>query len=217
MPRSPDIHRLSALVQTIEAMRIEVTNIFKIQVESQNLSANGRQIERHIQDSKTESHRFEEARTEAGDIDVSVASKNLMQAVVASLPDVLAACPQTAMLGSGGRINDWQGLQQTALLVSRMLNISSSAYQAAASVFGPRTAAIVVACIYERSDEIASPGGYLRQLTAKARRGGFAVEPMISALHRRQGGPNTGKDTARPQTAAIHRLTAGSSSSWERR
>jgi len=210
MPRTPDIQRLSALVQAIETMLAEVTNIFKIHVDSQNASANARQDEHHIQDSKTESHRVEEAETDLVAAHFHVAPQRHVHPVVVSLPDVLAACPQTAMLGPGGHIADWQGLQNAAILVSRMLNVSSSAYEAAAAVFGPRVAAIVIACIYERGDQIVSPGGYLRQLTAKARRGGFAVEPMISALHRRQSRPVTGEEFPTPQTCAMSPQTANS-------
>jgi replication initiation protein RepC len=49
---------------------------------------------------------------------------------------------------------------------------------------GQAGAAIAIACIYERAGHINSPGGYLRDLTAKARRGEFSLGPMLFALLR---------------------------------
>ncbi|MNL86041.1 hypothetical protein D3C87_2145830 [compost metagenome] len=51
-------------------------------------------------------------------------------------------------------------------------------------MMGPATAASVVACMYERSGHINSPGGYLRDLTNRARRGEFSLGPMLMALLR---------------------------------
>lgn len=54
----------------------------------------------------------------------------------------------------------------------------------------PRTkaAAIVIACILERAGQINSAGGYLRNLTQRARQGEFSLAPMVMALLRAQGG-----------------------------
>ncbi|MEL7045492.1 MAG: replication initiation protein RepC, partial [Pseudomonadota bacterium] len=46
-------------------------------------------------------------------------------------------------------------------------------------------ASIVVTAMLERVDEIRSPGGYLRVLTAKAQAGTFSPGPMVMALLRR--------------------------------
>nr|WP_318246011.1 replication initiation protein RepC [Seohaeicola saemankumensis] len=43
-------------------------------------------------------------------------------------------------------------------------------------------ASATVAAILQRVDEIRTPGGYLRALTAKARHNGFSPAPMILAL-----------------------------------
>jgi replication initiation protein RepC len=53
---------------------------------------------------------------------------------------------------------------------------------------GPENAAVAVSCILERAGHINSPGGYLRDLTAKARRHEFSLGPMLMALLRQQGG-----------------------------
>jgi replication initiation protein RepC len=45
-------------------------------------------------------------------------------------------------------------------------------------------AAITLAAILQRSDQINSAGGYLRSLTDKAREGKFSTWPMVMALLR---------------------------------
>ncbi len=47
---------------------------------------------------------------------------------------------------------------------------------------GERPAAIAVAAILQRGAAISSPGGYLRELTRKARARAFHVSPMLMAL-----------------------------------
>jgi Replication protein C C-terminal region len=66
-----------------------------------------------------------------------------------------------------------------AVVVRSMLGVSPSAYQDACEVMGPENAAVAVACILERAGHINNAGGYLRDLTAKARRGG--VLPWTNA------------------------------------
>ena len=63
-----------------------------------------------------------------------------------------------------------------------MLGISPSAWREACEVLGDKHATITLAAIYQRADQINSPGGYLRSLTDKAREGKFSAWPMIMAL-----------------------------------
>ena len=74
-----------------------------------------------------------------------------------------------------------------AVTVRSMLGVSPSAYEEACEVMGQAGAAIAVACIYERAGQINSAGGYLRDLTAKSRRGEFSIAPMLFALLRANG------------------------------
>lgn len=66
-----------------------------------------------------------------------------------------------------------------------MMGISPSAWDEARLVMGPEQAAIVLAAMLERFDEIRSPGGYLRTLVAKAEQNQFSSGPMIMALMRK--------------------------------
>jgi replication initiation protein RepC len=74
-----------------------------------------------------------------------------------------------------------------AVVARSTLGVSPSAYQDACEVMGQQNAAVAVACILARGGHINSPGGYLRDLTAKARRGEFSLGPMLMALLRANG------------------------------
>lgn len=65
-----------------------------------------------------------------------------------------------------------------------MLGISGSGWREALAALGEQQAAITLAAIYQRADQINSPGGYLRSLTERARQGKFSPWPMIMALLR---------------------------------
>jgi len=62
------------------------------------------------------------------------------------------------------------------------MGVSPSAWQEAVEVMGLQSAAIVLAAILQRADHIRSRGGYLRDLTARARQERFSVWPMVTAL-----------------------------------
>lgn len=63
----------------------------------------------------------------------------------------------------------------TAAQVRGYLGVSLSAYEDACHTMGQETAAVVVACILQRSQHINSADGYLRALTEKARAGEFSA------------------------------------------
>lgn len=71
-----------------------------------------------------------------------------------------------------------------AIVVRTMLSVSTDAYDDACAVLGHENTATVIACILERADRISSPGGYLRDLTRRARSQSFSIGPMVGALSR---------------------------------
>lgn len=97
---------------------------------------------------------------------------------------VLRACPEISNYGPEGQIRNWRELMTAAVVVRSMLGVSPSAYQEACEAMGPENAAVTVACILERGGHINSPGGYLRDLTSKAKRGEFSLGPVLMALLR---------------------------------
>jgi replication protein C-like len=67
-----------------------------------------------------------------------------------------------------------------------MLGISPSDWEEANEVLGPPDAAVVLAAILQRSSLINSAGGYLRNLTEKARGGGLLPSADAHGLDSRQ-------------------------------
>ena len=85
------------------------------------------------------------------------------------------------MYGPDGAISSWRELMTAAMVVRSMLGVSPSANQDACDA---ENAAATMACILERAGHINSAGGYLRNLTDKARRGEFSLGPVLMALLR---------------------------------
>ena len=98
---------------------------------------------------------------------------------------LLEACPLIETYARDG-IKTWHDMTAAAGLVRSMLGISPDAWHKAQADFGETGAAIVIAAILERAEDIRSPGGYLRSLSEKARAGKFSVWPMLEALHARK-------------------------------
>jgi len=100
---------------------------------------------------------------------------------------VLQACPEIVNYGRANTITCWRDLMAAAVVVRSMLGVSPSAYQDACEIMGQENAAVAMACILERFGEINSAGGYLRDLSAKTRRGEFSLGPVLMALLRSNG------------------------------
>lgn len=98
---------------------------------------------------------------------------------------VLDACPDVAEFAREG-ICSWRDLADTAEKVRPMLGISPDAWREAREVMGDDAAAVTVAAILQRAEHIKSPGGYLRALVERKRRGEFSLGPVLQALMRAQ-------------------------------
>ena len=93
-----------------------------------------------------------------------------------------------------------------------MLGISPSAWQEACEAMGEMQAAITLAAILQRSDQINSAGGYLRRLTDKAREGQFSTWPMVMALLRAKLDADKNAARAPAETADAGKTREGG---WE--
>ena len=105
---------------------------------------------------------------------------------------VLQACPDFALFARHG-ISSWQDIVSVAETVRGASGISPNAWAEAVDVMGAEEACVALAAIVQRSAMIKSPGGYLRNLTEKARAGKFSAWPMLMALWRLQHGQNKQK------------------------
>ncbi|KSV65376.1 replication initiation protein [Sinorhizobium sp. GL2] len=190
IPRVPTATSITPILEELEMLREEVSNLLEMRVKSQNLSGNPDQTERHKQNSNPESIYEPEpcSRNELGAKPSKTAEPPSEPMKTFPLGMVLQACPTIADYGPGGAIGSWRDLMQAAVVVRTTLAVSPSAYQDACEAMGPENAAVMMACILERAGHINSAGGYLRDLTARARRGEFSLGPVLMALLRSRTG-----------------------------
>lgn len=189
IPRSPTTADLEAILDEMQILQAEIVNHLEMQMNSQKMNTNDVGFERHIQNSNTESTNEFEPRSRAEQGAKTEDNRRPEKVPVKAFPlaMVLKACPEIAMYGPGGAISSWRELMTAAVVIRSMLGVSPSAYEDACEVMGPENAAATMACIFERSGHINSAGGYLRDLTAKARRAEFSLGPVLMALLRANG------------------------------
>jgi replication initiation protein RepC len=169
-------------------------------INSQNQSANESHTERHTQNSNTYPSEFEPALQKSrrggqaprefptrqpAEPSTQKQTTRTAQRRQFPLGMVLEACPDVSDYARHG-ITSWRDLVVTAELVMSVLGVSPSAWEDACSILGEEDAAIVVAAILQRAEAIKSPGGYLRNLTERARAGEFSIGPLLMSLLRKR-------------------------------
>ncbi|WP_461327121.1 plasmid replication protein RepC [Bradyrhizobium barranii] len=188
IPRTAPRQLLESLGGEMEELWREIRELLETFAKTQNLDANESHSGCHIQNSNpdlsSESDRGLATKHEAGGD--AAANHNLRSLPKRELPlgIVLDACPNMHWLSKGSEIRHWKDLVAAAELARPMLGISPSAWREAREVLGDQQAAITLAAIYQKADQINSAGGYLRSLTDRAKEGKFSVWPMIMALLR---------------------------------
>ncbi len=177
---------LSDILEEMSMLLEELLNTLEMQLISKNSDTNDDECRQHIQNSNTDSIIESEPRSEKEPEEKSSQAIRRRDEPIKAFPLglVLSACPEIAMYGPNGVIGNWRELMSAAITVRSMLGVSPSAYQDACDVMGPEMAAAVIACIFERGGLINSAGGYLRDLTRRAEKGGFSLGPMLMALMR---------------------------------
>jgi len=185
--RRPTLANLTASLDEMSMLHEEVSRMLETNEETEKSDGNDIASGCHKQNSNTESFnelepRFEKKQGEKSEPTKQPERKGEPEAFPLSM--VLRACPEIVSFGPGGSISGWREMMSAAVTVRSMLGVSPSAYEEACEVMGQAAAAIAIACIYERAGHINSAGGYLRDLTAKARRGEFSLGPMVFALLR---------------------------------
>ncbi|HEY0124162.1 MAG TPA: plasmid replication protein RepC [Rhizobium sp.] len=187
LPRTPTARDIAPIAEEMEMLRQEIINRLETQLISENSAGNDVQNERHIQNSNTESLKESEASQQTAPViksneDSTQNNKRLQQPMTAyPLATVLQACPEISNYGPSGTIASWRDLMTAAIVVRTMLGVTSSAYHDACDTMGPENTAAIMACLLEKAEHINSAGGYLRNLTTRARRGEFSLGPMLMA------------------------------------
>jgi replication initiation protein RepC len=195
LPRTPSQMDVDSLLDEMQMLYTEVLTRLNTLEETEIISTNGAQGERHTQNSKPESsYEFEpSSRKEQGRKSSETDLPPRQPSSSFPLGIVLRACPQICDYGQSGAVRGWRDLMSAAVVVRSMLGVSPSAYQDACEAMGPENAATAIACILERANFITSPGGYLRDLTRRWERGEFSLGPMVMAQLKANNGGAVGR------------------------
>jgi replication initiation protein RepC len=210
IPRQAGINDLEPVVDALECVQLEICNLLEVKLNTQKTSAKESHFERHKQNSNTQNpsdlepgFRKDQGQLSAIGAEINApyatrqgftpiravsasANAEIAEAKPVPLGLVRQACPEIAAYAKNG-IMKWSDLMGAAVVVRAMLGVSPSAYEEACDILGQENAAIAIACILERADQINSAGGYIRTLTDKASRGEFSVWPMLLAQLRANG------------------------------
>lgn len=173
----------------LEAVGVTVQNLLDqvlyFVTKAEEMSGNDIPSERQHQNSNTEPSDFEPCseKSRAADVDSpSVRSENVERPEVrVPLPLVLRAIPE-ALEYAQSPVVRFDDLARLGAFLRGMIGISPSAYEDAVAAMGPDVAGITICCLVQRIDDIRSPGGYLRTLTAQAHAGKYSVTRVIMAL-----------------------------------
>jgi replication initiation protein RepC len=182
IPRTATREQLEPMADFLSAFADDVLKLLETHIKTENPSGNESQTERHIQNSNPEPLIEVEPSLREGRAERAEPSPRTSAATERTYPlgMVLSACPDIVDYAKGG-IANWRDFLATAAVVRPMLGISPSAWEEARTVMGEAEAAVVVACLLQRSSTIQSAGGYLRELTRKAGEGEFSLGPVLMA------------------------------------
>ena len=188
IPRTAPRQLVEAFCDELHGLWTEVREVLETFTKTQNMDANESHSGCHIQNSKPDS-KFE---SEDGFRDeVEASGEGSANDKLTSLPKrdlplglVLDACSDLRDLSRDGDIRHWRDFLATVEFARPMLGISPSAWAEARAVMGDQQAAITLAAMLQRAAEIKNAGGYLRNLTERAKEGKFSTWPMVMALLR---------------------------------
>jgi replication initiation protein RepC len=180
--RTASREELEAAANTLSVFAEDILNLLEIQIKATNASANESPDERHKQNSNPNPPTESEPSLREGRAERAEPTPRTSATTERTYPlgMVLSACPDIVDYAKGG-IANWRDFLATAAVVRPMLGISPSAWEEAQMVMGETQAAVVVACLLQRSSTIQSAGGYLRELTRKAGEGEFSLGPVLMA------------------------------------
>lgn len=167
------------LLKKINAQSTPVSTPKTTQVSGRNS-----QNERHIQRNKKYLPDSEHSPNTSINRQISRNSLEPAKSKTMRLGGVLDSCP-TLFEFFPEEIVSWQSLYEKCGQLVPMLGIDAPVFVDAVRVMGHQHASIVVLYVLERFNSIRNPGGYIRGLTAQARRGCFTIDPVLDGLQQR--------------------------------
>ncbi len=188
LPRTAARQLVEDICADLHDLHGEICEALETFTKTTKPNANESHSDRHIQNSKPDSY-FESKNSLGQNVEASgtvADTDNVRSLPKRELPlaIVLDACPDIREVAQGGEIRHWRDLVAAAETARKLLGISPSAWADACSAIGDRQAAITLAAMYQRAEQINSAGGYLRNLTDRAKEGQFSTWPMVMALLR---------------------------------
>lgn len=188
LPRTASRQLVEAICLDLQDLCTQIRDVLESFAKAQNPDANESHSGRHIQNSNPDpliesEHGFSKSHEAAA---IVAETDNVRSLPKRELPlgIVLDACPNLRDLAQGGEIRHWRDLLAAVELARPSLGISPSAWREARDVMGEQHAAITLAAIYQRAEQINNAGGYLRSLTDRAKEDKFSTWPMVMALLR---------------------------------
>jgi replication initiation protein RepC len=180
--RNASLGELEVAAEALSSLANDVLNLLENHLKVMIISTNESHNEHHKQNSNPNSPIELEPSLREGRAARAEPNPRTSAATERTYPlgMVLTACPDIVDYAKGG-IANWRDFLATAAVVRPMLGISPSAWEEARTVMGEAEAAVVVACLLQRSSTIQSAGGYLRELTRKAGEGEFSLGPVLMA------------------------------------
>ncbi|MCM2293180.1 replication initiation protein RepC [Allorhizobium sp. BGMRC 0089] len=170
---------IAVLAKDLKSLLIEVENLYLSSLNDNELSSNDADNEQHYHISKTELHidnKAEKEKQEDRTPKVTVGKRQ----VAVTVNRLKSLFPSTWDYAKDG-IQDWKDFIVTTDIIRSVLGVSFDAWCKAKDAMGDQSAAICVAFILEKAENIRSPGGYLRVLTEKAEAGRFSVYALLSS------------------------------------
>lgn len=187
LPRSASRQDINATLKEMEKLRLQIINALETQANAKEMDTNDSQSGCHIQSPESDSIHESEKGMERVERNPKPCQSRQPDTTL-PIGFVVKACPQIVDYAPGGRIDGWRDLISAAVVVRSMLGVSPEAFQEACEVMEPTNAAVTMAYILEKTETIASPGGYLRDLTRRAERGAFSIKPLLMAQLRAHTG-----------------------------
>src|SRR5215203_2741655 len=181
--------RLRALVDGLDQLGRHVDDTLRKTMSSTDSDGDGAQFERQLLESKPKPFLESEPGFRESQGQCAAVQPEARRSPPREFPlsMVLQACPDFALFARHG-VSSWRDFVSVAETVRGAFGISPSAWAEAVDSMGAEEACVALAAIVQRSAMIKSPGGYLRNLTEKARAGKFSAWPMLMALWRLQQG-----------------------------